>query len=168
MLLRGLAVSVEPLADSRSADPSDSGSQAPPCAPPSRVHAAPSSASDTADVPDTPAASSDSKARNSGSNKLFLLEPTSISAQAFLASRLPPRSPGLAPGMADAVGGGGGGGGGRAERGTPSVRAMSLRAEAWKTLTPSLLQHLPSIMRNWAQVKTHFVWNDAIMLCGPA
>lgn len=91
-----------------------------------------------------PAAGTLSGDSESGS-KVFLLEPTTISAQAFVVSRLPPRSPPLAPG---AIGGAAGGGG----RPAAAVRAISLHGEAWRTLRPSLLQNLPSLVRTWAQV----------------
>lgn len=130
MLLRGLAVSVEPLVDPGPILPS------PEIALRHFVR--------SRKLP-TPVANYPSAILE----KTFLLEPTTISAQAFVVSRLPPRQPPLA--------GGGGVGSdgreGRAERGTAAVRAISLHGEAWRTVRPSLLRDLPNVMRNWAQVR---------------
>lgn len=115
ILLRGLAVSVEPLL----VDPTPPIPFMPPVPPPSN------NASKSTD-------------------KVFLLDPTTVSAQAYVISRLPPRPPPLAPG--------GGGGSGGAERGPAVVRAISLQGEAWRTIRPSLLQNLPNLMRGWAHV----------------
>ena len=132
MLLRELAVSVEPLVDPGPILPPRAGIAAPPNPPPPRR---PRTATGGPIL-----------------EKTFLLEPTTISAQAFVVSRLPPRQPPLAPGIGGGSGGVVGGDAGRAERGTTAVRAVSLHGEAWRTPRPSLLRNLPSVMRNWAQV----------------
>lgn len=127
LLLRGLAVSVEPLVD-----------------PPSPAAGA------TADKAATAAGAAGCD--NRSGSKVLLLEPTTISAQAFVLSRLPPRVPPLAPG-ANGAGAGAGAGG----RPPAAVRAISLRGEAWRTLRPSVLQNLPSLVRTWAQVRLFVV-----------
>lgn len=127
-MLRGLAVSIEPLDD----------------IPPSPL-GTPSSTN-------TATNASTSGVHN---KKLFLLEPTTVSAQAFVVSRFAPRPPPLAPGMGSvggtAVDGAGRGSGGGAG-GNAAVRAVSISGKAWRTLRPSLLQNLPNLMRHWAQV----------------
>ncbi|CAN0089728.1 unnamed protein product, partial [Ascophyllum nodosum] len=103
MLLRELAVSVEPLVDPGPILPPRAGIAAPPNPPPPRR---PRTATGGPIL-----------------EKTFLLEPTTISAQAFVVSRLPPRQPPLAPGIGGGSGGVVGGDAGRAERGTTAVRA---------------------------------------------
>lgn len=144
LLLRGLAASIEPLEGS-SLSPYPRNPPIPPSWNRQVTNQSSSSRS-----------SSSSVGSSTRSKKVFILEPTTVSAQAFVVFRVSPRPPPLVPGMAGGVSSvgcsGGGGGSGSGGGGTSTVRAVSISGEAWRTMRSSLLQNLPNLMRTWAQV----------------
>lgn len=145
LLLRGLSVSVEPLEDGPPSTPD--ASTRPGTSSFSSVSSRGSNTNSTTNSNNTNSNKGGKTAHGgSGDKRVFLLEPTTVSAQAYVVSTACPRQ------HRENGTDGSAGGGGRRGGGPSTVRAISITGEAWRTMRPSLLQNLPNLMRTWAQV----------------